>query len=277
MEFWILLLAGIFLGLVYVLEKKLSSENFHPATFVALISGVSGLVSIPLLLYQFKVPENILFWILAFVSVATYGIGYLFSFKAYKLIDVSEIGLINRLNIVFTAIVAILFLSETYTTYSYIGFLLIFIGSLIIVFKRGKILINKGLLFALIMAMGFGLSAVFDKVLVSQFSPFTYVVINNLAVSLLFFSFREARQESVRLFKSKPIPILLTGILSAISWVGFLFVLQSGAVSKIFPIYDTLSLICIVGMGILFLGEKEKILQKISGSILVIIGVFLLG
>lgn len=265
------------MGLVYIFEKKLSVENFHPATFVALISGISGFVSIPLLLYQFKVSENIYFWLLAFVSVATYGMGYLFSFRAYKLIDVSEAGLISRLNIVFTAVVAIIFLSEVYTTNSYIGFLLILIGSLIIVFKKGRIVKNRGLLFAIIMAMGFGLSAVFDKVLVSQFSPFTYVVLNNLAVSLLFFSFKEARNESVKLLKSKPGLIILTGVLSAVSWVGFLYVLQTGAVSKIFPIYDTLSLVCVVGMGILFLGEKEKILQKIAGSILVIIGIFLLG
>lgn len=169
----------------------------HPATLVVLISGTSFLVSLPLLLYQFKISHTWTYWLIALLSATAYGAGNLFSFKAYKLVDASVVGLVNRLNIVFAAMVGILFLTEIYTFKSYLG---------------------------------------------------------------LFF-----------------VLIVLTGILAASSWIGFLYVLQTGAVSKIFPIYDSLALICTVGAGIIFLKEKQKLLQKTIGTLIVITGVFLLG
>ena len=93
----------------------------------------------------------------------------------------------------------------------------------------------------------------------------------------MFLPFKQARVESVELVKKQTGLVFLTGILVAGSWVGFLYVLQSGSVSKIFPIFDTLALVCTVSVGILFLKERNKLLQKIIGSALVIFGIFLLG
>lgn len=273
----ILSAAGIALGVAYILEKKLSLDQFHPATYVALIAGTSSIVSLPLLTYQFKVPHLWSYWLIVLVSVFAYGTGNLFSFKAYKLIDASEVGLIGRLNLVFTALIAILFLSEIYTPRSFLGLFLVFAGSSVIFFDKGKISLNRGVIYALIMALGYGLAALFDKIILQEFSPFTYVVVNNFLVSLMFLTFKEARKESLQLIKKHPLLVILTGILAAGSWVGFLFVLQSGSVSKVFPIFDSLSLVSTVGLGILFLKERNKLFQKIIGSALIIFGVFLLG
>ena len=277
MELLILFIAGISLGFAYICQKKLALDRFHPATYVLLISSTSFIVSLPLLMYKFRIPEIGIYWLLVFISVITYGLGSLFSFKAYKLIDASEVGLINRLNIVFTAIIGILLFSEKYTLQSYLGLLLVTTGSLIIVFEIGKLSLSKGVIFALIMALGYGLAAVFDKLILNQFSPFTYLVVNNFLVALMFLPFKQARVESVELVKKQTGLVFLTGILVAGSWVGFLYVLQSGSVSKIFPIFDTLALVCTVSVGILFLKERNKLLQKIIGSALVIFGIFLLG
>lgn len=78
MELFVLLSSGVLLGIMYVLEKKLSVEKFHPITFVILISAVSTVLSSPLLLYQFKTPPYIFYWILTVVSVIAYGLGHMF-------------------------------------------------------------------------------------------------------------------------------------------------------------------------------------------------------
>ena len=276
MELFILFFSGILLGIAYILEKQLAAENYHPATFVLLVSAVSTLLSIPLLLYQLKISSSIVYWILTIGSVGAYGLGNLFSYKAYRTSDASVVGLINRLSIVVAAIFGIALLKELYTLTSYIALLLIFAGSVLIVFEKGTIRINAGVMYAVLMAVGYGISAVMDKEILKQFSPFTYVVINNFLVALLFSSFHQARKEAYRLFLNKSLLVICIALLSVSSWVGFLFVLQSGAVSRIFPIFDSLSLVSTVGAGIIFLKERSQMAQKIIGTIIVLAGIFLL-
>lgn len=272
-----LFLSGIILGFAYVAEKKLALKNYHPATLVFLIALVSTIIGLPLLLYQFKVPTNPGYWLLTLVSVATYGIGNMYSFKAYKSMDASAVGLINRFNIVLTAIIGIVFLGEAYLTKSYLGLILIFAGSLATVYEKGKFTWNRGVVYSLIMALGYALSAVFDKVLLGQFSPFTYVVVNNFLVALTFSFYGKAKSEAVELIKRQPILVLLAGFLAPVSWVGFLYVLQTGSVSKVFPIFDSSALVSTVILGIILLKETDRLYQKIIGGIAVILGVFILG
>ncbi len=277
MHILILFLSGISLGFAYILEKKLAQKKFHPATLVVLVAAMSALISSPLLLYQFKVAHTWPYWILALGSIIAYGLGNLFAFKAYALVNASVVGLINRLNIVFTVFIGILFLAETYRARSYFGLLLILIGSLMVVYKQGRFTIHKGIVFAVVTALGYGLAAVFDKVVLREFSPFTYIVLNNFLVALLFSTVRQARSEAWTLLRKHTLLIVLISLFSASSWIGFLYVLQSGAVSKIFPIYDSLALVCTVTLGIFFLKEKGNLIQKVAGTIAVITGIFLLG
>lgn len=277
MELFILFCSGILLGISYVLEKKLVVEKFHPATFVVLISSVSTLLSLPLLLYQFKTPIYLLYWILTIGSVIAYGLGFLCSIKAYRKIDASTVGLVSRLNIIITALLAILLLKERYSFISYIALGLIFVGSLLIVFEKGRVHINYGVVYAILMACGYAISAVIDKEILRHFSPFTYVVINNFFVALVFSSVKEARKEAYSLFVKKSSQVIVISLFSISSWVGFLFVLQSGSVSRIYPIFESVALVSTVGAGIVFLKETDKLIQKIIGSVIIISGIFLFG
>lgn len=276
MELFILVCSGILLGIKYVLEKRLSAEKYHPATFVVLITSISAILATTLLLYQFRFPSHILYWMLTITSVVAWGLGYLFSFKAYRKLDASTVGLISRLSILITALLAILLLKERYTFLSYIALGLIFVGSSLIVFEKGRIRINTGVVFSMLMASGYAISAVLDKEILRYFSPFTYVAVNNFLVAVIFSSVKEARSEAYHLLMKKPLQVALISLVSISSWFGFLFVLQSGSVSRIFPIFDSLSLISTVGAGIIFLKEKNRLVQKIVGTIIVVWGIFLL-
>ena len=278
MDLLLLIIAGIAVGLVYIISKKLALEKYHPATYTTAFSILGCLLAIPLLLYHFKIPTTINYWILAIISMLTYGLGNMFGFKAFKTIDASTVGLVSRLNLIVASFIGLLVLQESYSTSAYIGLFLILFGSLIVVFEKQRFKLKPGILFATFMAVGYGLAAVFDKKILDAFSPYTYVFINSFGVGLLFsLIYRQARLETWHLIKHKA-KLLTTGVaLNIASWTLFLIVLERGQVSKIYPMYDGIALMVTVFVGIFALKERDKLIQKILGSLSIISGIILLG
>ncbi|MCX6706291.1 MAG: EamA family transporter [Candidatus Woesebacteria bacterium] len=276
-SYFILILASMAIGLTYIVNKKLSHGKFDASTFTFLISYVNAIISIPLLFFNFYVSKNPFLWLLILVSALTFGLSSYFSFKAYKITDVSTVSLVHKLNVVLAAVIGILFLSEKYSSLSYIGLLLIVISNLFIVYDGKKIAIERGIFYAFIMALTSALAAVFDKLILKDFSSFTYVFVNSILTGIMF-SFRKGIfSEGIKLFKQNTKLVFTTSILNVGSWAAFLFVLQNTTVSKTFPIYKSLSLIVPVVLGIIILKERGKLWQKIVGATVGVFGIVLLA
>ncbi|WP_432633386.1 EamA family transporter [Brachyspira sp.] len=73
--------------------------------------------------------KNLIFLI---VSGITTGLSWIFYFKALQIGDVAKVTVIDKLSIVFTIILAFIFLKETISLKMIIGIVLIFAGTLII-------------------------------------------------------------------------------------------------------------------------------------------------
>jgi len=273
----ILSLASIAIGLTYIVNKRLAHGNYSASTFTFLISYVNAIISIPLLFINFYITHNPWLWILIIVSALTFGLSSYFSFLAYKLTDASTVSLIHKLNIVFVAIIGLLFLNEKYSSLSYLGLLFIIFSNIFIVFNGKNISVNKGMFFAFFMALFSALAAIFDKVILKDFSPFTYVFVNSILTGIMFSFRKNVFSEGLQLLKQNTVMVLTTSILSVGSWVAFLFVLQNTSVSKTFPIYKSLSLIVPVILGIIVLKETNKLWQKILGTIIGVAGIILLA
>ena len=73
--------------------------------------------------------KNLIFLI---VSGITTGLSWIFYFKALQIGEVAKVTVIDKLSIVFTIILAFIFLKETINLKTIIGIVLIFAGTLII-------------------------------------------------------------------------------------------------------------------------------------------------
>lgn len=271
-----LIISSFAIGVVAVLNKKLSGTGHGSSTYTLVVSIISTVLSIPLLFYRFKVPDFWGFWALAVISAATYGLSNMFSYKAYKLADASVVSLIHRLSIVVAVVFGIALLGEIYTPGAYLGLILIIISGIVILYENRKFTLNQGITYAVIMAVLSGLAAVMDKVVLKAFSSYTYVFVNNLLIVLPFALRGESRGEAVKLYKNHwPLITLISALMTG-SWAIFLFVLQSHDVSRIIPVYKSLSLIVPVLLGILVLKETGKLWQKIAGTVIGVLGIVLL-
>lgn len=277
MHLFILIFASLLIGVVYVFSKLLAVEKYSPATFIVLLAFFNTILGIPLLFYEFRVSSHLSFWLLALISAATYGVGQIFAFKAYKITDASIVGMVLKLSIPVTVLGGVVLLSESYEMKGYWGLALLLVGSLFITYTGKTIKFDKGILFSIIMALCFGLAVVFDKIILEEFSPFTYVSVNCIMITLMFSFKGKILREAIDLFWKKKVLVIITALLNLISWLSVLFILQSDKVSKVFPIYDSLSLVTTVFLGIVALKEKGQVWQKIVGTAVIIMGVVLLG
>lgn len=276
-SYFILILASIAIGLTYIVNKKLAHGKFNASTFTFLISYVNAFISIPLVFVNFYVTKNPSLWLLIFISALTFGLSSYFSFKAYKISDASTVSLIHKLNVVLAAVIGILFLNEKYSQLSYVGLLLIVLSNLFILYNGKRLSIDKGIFYAFLMALISALAAVFDKVILKDFSSFTYVFVNSLLTGIMF-SFRKGIfSEGILLLKQNTKLVITTSVLNVGSWAAFLFVLQNTTVSKTFPIYKSLSIIVPVILGILILKETNKLWQKVVGAAIGVAGIILLA
>ena len=277
LNYILLFIASSAVGLTYIVNKKLSRSRFNASTYTFLLAYVNAVISIPLLFFDFYITRDLILWLLIFISAITFGLSSYFSFRAYKITDASTVSLVHKLNIVLAAIIGIIFLNEEYSILAYFGLLFIVISNLFLVYEGRKISIEKGIFYAFIMALTSAMAAVFDKIILMDFSPFTYVFVNSILIGI-FFSFRKGIfLEGYNLLRENTKLVLITSILNVGSWATFLFVLQNTSVSKTFPIYKSLSLLIPVILGIVLLKETDKLWQKIVGVAVGVLGIIILA
>ena len=132
--------------------------------------------------------------------------------------------------------------------------------------------VTTGMWFALLMATTSGIAGYLDKIILNDFSPYTYTFIN----SFHFSSVCEKKStwlEMKTIATKHPVNIVLTSLLSIGSWLIFLIVLQQTNVSQTLPIYKSLSYVTPVIFGILLLVNGYNYFKS-TGVIIGIAGIF---
>lgn len=130
-----ILLSAVFTGLVFIIIRKIGN-NDHPVVvvnyfmIVAVIFG--GLLSINNWIH----PEGIEWLVLSSLGVFGY-FGQLYMTKAFQNIEINQIAPLKYLEVIFTMLVGLTWLGETYTLWSLLGILLIIIGLTFNVFLKG--------------------------------------------------------------------------------------------------------------------------------------------
>lgn len=274
----LLSIAGGTSGLAQILSKRLALKGHMATSCTAVTMWLATLVSLPLLLFQFRLPQSGTTWILVIISVAAFAITSSLSYKAYKHEDVSVVSIIQRFSTVITAFLAIVFLHEQYSANNYLGLFLIFIGCVVLAFNKDmKIKLSLGMILAFLSAGTGSLASVLDKVILNDFAPFTYVFVNNLLTGLVLSFHKQTFYDSSILLKNHYKLLLAIATLMTFTFAIITFVLQKTNASQTIPVYKGLALLIPVIIGVTFLHEKTRVGQKVAGVCCVLFGIYLLS
>lgn len=132
----LVLLAAVFSGLVYIVIRKIGLRE-HPVVivnyFMCIATVVGGVGSI----FTWTTPNGT--DILLLLSLGIFGYyGQLFMTKAFQLGETNVIAPIKYVEVLFSIIVGVGFLGETYSVWSFVGMILIIGGLLLNIWYKSK-------------------------------------------------------------------------------------------------------------------------------------------
>lgn len=272
------ILAGIFGGITETIYKSVSNKKFRPATYIFIFNIIACIITFPLFLVNFQNYLGFSVWFSLFFAIFSYVLANYCLFSAYKIEDISNINVIKSTQLIFPLLLGTLFLKENITNQTIFGALMIFIGVVFIFLEKDKIKNTKikGLFLPLLAAFFYSVAALFVKIVLKVFSPYFSIFLIYLGLAVSFSLFPNVKKEAKELFRLYKPRFFIAGFLGTITYLLTVFTLKNLDLSIGYPIFGSTNLISAVLIGILILKEKSHIINKIIGTFLVVIGIFII-
>ncbi len=212
------------------------------------------------------------------VAGALWGSCQVFLFKAFQLLEASEVMIVSDLRVVVTIIASVIFLGEVVTGGNILGAILILAATFLIADMGKGFVLNKGVWYTIAAALLAGLAIVADSVNAQQYDVLVYSVFSNFFSGFFILAFYPRSLQRWKHFIEPNflIKILPLAALSATQGVLYLLALAYGGNTAQVGTIRQASVILTVLLAIVFLNERNKLWKKLVGAILVTAGVFLL-
>lgn len=282
MNWVVLLFINIFLYAISTLLQRviLKRENSNPVAYSIIFQSLLGffLLIYGLLFGSFSA-QNVKAVLINLVLMAVfYGLGNVFVFKSLKILEASIFTIVHSSRVLFTIVASTVFLHESLNINQSVGILLILLAIIIIYFSRSLLKINKGILFAFIASLFFGIEVTNDKYILNSFNIYTYLVLICWLPALFSFFLQPSIQPIKKVLFNKKLMIrmFLLSFLYSMAVVFYFFALRLNNNSSQIASLNQLGTIVIVILAVIFLKEKEKFLRKLIATLLAIVGAVLL-
>ena len=192
-------------------------------------------------------------------------------------LDVSTFSILGQLTTVFLIIWGIVFFKEEIVLKKIIGAILILIGNVMVLYKKGKFEFNKYVVFGVLgnLASSIGISV--DVGISDKFNMPIYVAFTLIIPSLLILLVDKINTSDVlnELKEGNKKAILLVSSSWGIMIIGMLRAYQFGSVTTIAPIASVTTIINVF-VAYFYLKEKDSLLKKVLAALIVISGIVLI-
>lgn len=269
------------------LWNYLAKEGKDKESFMLLLNLTSLPLLLPvflLILPEIYLPLEIVPYLL--VSGLAETVYFLGLGKAYESGDLSIVYPVARSAPVFVTIAAALFLGETISMTALLGILVIFIGVYILHLKGMtredlvapvRYLMSGSSRYAIIAALGTTVYSITDKLGVTAVDPLLYSFWLGFSVTgmMTIVTLKRKGFKAIRDEFSSPLKVSFAGLLMRGGYMLVLYAMSIAPVSYILALRQ-ISVVLGALMGVAFLGESYGRV-RIMGSLVIFIGVFILG
>jgi drug/metabolite transporter (DMT)-like permease len=279
-EIWIFtaLAAALFSSSKSIIQKHLTRDfNSIQIGYVTSLLGLFLLM--PLGIYGYLEGSNS-FGLYAVGGLLFSGIGniaasYLF-IEAVSITDISKVSPIKRLTPVIVAVFEPLILGITYSVEVLSGALLTFIGGIIVVSDNGvgKLPdLDKGVLLALIIPVLYSFMTIAERYATQNINPFLFTFIIYVIMAAGFTSLSRARNSTVPVKAFKNPVIIGIGFATSLGSIATFYTLSLISASHFTILKQSSILFSVIIGGKLF--KEKRIISKIFGSLMIILGIIL--
>ncbi len=275
--FWLSILVGLFFATSKMFARvALKGEN-DALAFTAVHSGIAGIVLLPLIVVNMHFPIQPLTWLFFGIMVSLSFLSDWSSFKALQTTDVSLYQIVNQVGLVLALLGGLLFFAELLTANKVVAIILITLGVIVALYEHQHLAWNIGIRWTVVSTVTSVLASMGSKRTLYDFSEFAFAAVEMFSIGMLCLVCmrRTSAVRIVQVFRRQPFAIVCSGILFAAMEVTYFYALSLGEASKVIPLTKTGLVFSLLG-GIFLLGERQHLNKKISGTILILLGVLLL-
>lgn len=281
---WLILtiISAITFSLSRVLQRILLKNNDSDSFAFSFIFPT--LVSIAILFYSlvtgsFELPNLTSVWFNMLIMVLFYSAGSVFVYQAFKDSPASEVSILFSTSSAWAVMSAMIFLGEKLSTSNIIGITSIILGVIVINYQKSNWKFERGHIYALLGAAMFGVAFTNDAFILNQYQSVPpYIFLAFILPALAILLYKPTLIKSLPHFFSKGIfgKLLITASIYAISAITIFAAYKAGGKASVINPISQSSVVLTVIMSYFFLNEKDKLLQKVIGAVLVFGGALLL-
>lgn len=285
---WIFLavFSAFFAGLTAVLSKlglKSIDSNLATALRTTVVLAFTWLITLLFSDFELLATINSRTLCILIVSGLSTGASWLCYFRALQLGPVNQVAILDKSSILITMLLSILLLHESLVAVQIIGYVLILVGTWLMVRSTNQTTKESAhpkawLLYGFLSAFFASWTAILGKIGVSQIDSHLATAIRTTVVVLIAWgiSFWQGQLTNIRYLSRRNWGYLtLSGLATGISWLCYYRALQLGPLSIIAPI-DKLSILVTISFSSIILHERLSQRYRIGLMILVIGTLFLL-
>lgn len=276
-KFWTILY--LISSITFAQEFKKANRNAKDlgglTILLEVFTGLFAIIFIPF--FSIKFPINIETYLLLLIVVILYAFVDRLNVEARYGLDPSVFSMLKQLSTVFLMIFGFIFLKEEPVITRIIGAIVIIFSNILLSLDKGKIKINKYFIMSFISNFLFAVAMFINVNISDQFNLGVYTIITVSIPSLLIFIFgHHSIKGLITEFKLyNKTKFLISAFCWALMLISSVRAYQVGSVAVIAPIL-TLTSVLNTFYEFLILKNKNKLLQKIICSIMIIIGVLLI-
>lgn len=276
-KFWVILY--LISAVIFAQSFKKSNRDMKDASLLTILlelfTAFFAIFFIPF--FKFNIPTDISIYLTLLIVVVIYAFTDRLNIEARYGLDPSVFSMLKQLSTVFLIILGFIFLREQIVIKKIIGSLIIIIANVLLAFDKGKIRINKYFIMSFISNFLFAIAMLINVNISNNFNIGFYTILTVFLPSILIFIFgRYKVKDLVNEFNHYDKGYFL---LSAFTWCLMLIssvkAYEVGNVTLIAPLL-TLTSILNTFYEFVILKNRNKLIQKIIASILILIGVLII-
>jgi len=272
------LLAAITGGFIGILNRFILKDHDF-ISYGFLWNVITSIFFIPLFLMDFVMPTNFYGWEVTSIGIILWTLIGFIGFKSVQLVEVSTGDSLSQIQVLFLLFFSSIFLSESLTVNKIVGTFLIFFGLITLTYKKkffGKIT-DRGIQLTIIASLLIALASIIDKVVLEYWSVPGYSFVAFLFPGLIMGVTSLKRFDRlIKMVKVRGLSLVVSAILAAVNAYFLFGAYKLTEVSNAYPITRLSTIVAVLG-GIILLKERESILQKLVGAIIMIIGTILIS
>ena len=260
-----------------VLMRDDESSPYAQAT---VFTGLVGLFSLTILLFRggFKshvsLEELPLFLLITLLTA----LGMILTFKGIKLVEASEHTILLTSSRLWSIIGAMVFLHESMSAQRFIGAALILAGVVAAQWRRRGLSLGVGSLYVLLAAFFLGSGEILCFSVLRQFEALSFMVYAStmIAITLILARPQVIREFSFYFEPRRAVIILVTSLSDTLANLLAFVAYQVGRNAlQIGPLGATQTIVTVM-LALVILKERDRVLQKILGAAVAVVGSILL-